>query len=320
LHSSADDEYIHVTSRELNVTGKLSKPIKLNDLVKTLAKINPKNNISPINRPNTTEATFGNSFKVLIAEDNTINMFLAKTIVKKISPNAEIIEAKNGMEALTLTEERQPDIILMDIQMPIMSGYEATAAIRKNPSLIHIPIVAVTAGNVKGEKEKSQVAGMVDFVPKPIVENTIKSIFEKWLPSQSKQAESGNGNSKPKETVNTDTASSQGHFDINKLKEYLGDDPVIIREVLTLTIQELIHSKEKLILLVQKEDIFGLKAEGHKIKGSALTAGLDAMLKIALDLENLPKFDKESAEQLLHQFSEEEKMVTKLIEKYLAES
>ncbi|HSI75992.1 MAG TPA: PAS domain S-box protein, partial [Lunatimonas sp.] len=94
LHSSADDEYIHVSSRELKVAGKLSKPIKLNDLVKTLAKINPKNKISTKMQSDSVKVSFENRFKVLIAEDNTINMFLAKTIVKKISPNAEIIEAK----------------------------------------------------------------------------------------------------------------------------------------------------------------------------------------------------------------------------------
>ncbi|WP_158856547.1 PAS domain-containing hybrid sensor histidine kinase/response regulator [Lunatibacter salilacus] len=318
LHSSADDEYIHVSSRELKVAGKLSKPIKLNDLVKALAKINPKNKISTKMQSDSVTVSFENRFKVLIAEDNTINMFLAKTIVKKISPNAEIIEAKNGMEAFTLTEKMEPDIILMDIQMPVMSGYEATAAIRNNPALLHIPIVAVTAGNIKGEKEKSQVAGMVDFVPKPIVENTIKSIFEKWLPFQNNQAESFSGEPKSIKSGWGDTDPDQYHLNIEKLKEYLGDNPVIIREVLTITVQELKYSKEKLSELVQKEDLIGLNAEGHKIKGSALTAGLDAMLKISRAIEALPEFQKEEAEHLLDQYIEEESVVTKLIEKYLA--
>jgi PAS domain S-box-containing protein len=315
LHSSADDEYIHVSSRELKVAGKLSKPIKLNDLIKTLAKINPKNHVSSKIPADSSTVSFGNSFKVLIAEDNTINMFLAKTIVKKISPNAKIIEATNGMEAFNLAEAMQPDIILMDIQMPIMSGYEATAAIRSNPALLHIPIVAVTAGNIKGEKEKSQLAGMVDFVPKPIVENTIKTIFEKWLPN--KLTISTNGERKSMESSETGNDPIQDHFDIEKLKEYLGDDPKIIKEVLTLTIQELKNSTLKLKELVQKEDLLGLKSEGHKIKGSALTAGLDAMLKIALELESLAAYDKGQAEKLLQLYIDEEILVTDLIEKHL---
>lgn len=318
LHSSADDEYIHVSSKELNVAGKLSKPIKLNDLVKTLAKINPKNKIPPKAYQDPNTESFENHFKVLIAEDNTINMFLAKTIVKKISTNAEIIEAKNGLEAFNLTEKMKPDIILMDIQMPIMSGYEATAAIRKNPALIHIPIVAVTAGNIKGEKEKSQVAGMVDFVAKPIVENTIKSIFEKWLPSQKKSTESPNAVGKPLESGKSVANPSQNHFDIEKLKEYLGEEPVVIREVLTLTIQELSYSREKLTELVDKKDLEGLNAEGHKIKGSALTAGLDAMFRIALAFEGLAEFEKGTVEDLLNRFIEEEIVVARLIKKYLS--
>ena len=102
---------------------------------------------------------------VYIVEDNKINMLLAKTLVKQILPNAEIIELQNGKEALEKTAILRPDLILMDIQMPIMNGYESTAAIRKLPDSEQIPIIALTAGTVLGEKEKCIEFGMNDYIP-----------------------------------------------------------------------------------------------------------------------------------------------------------
>nr|MBI1229744.1 response regulator [Cytophagales bacterium] len=316
LHSSADDEFIHFSCRELNVADKLSKPIKLNDLVKKLAKINPKNTLSIPTNSKLTPSSFSAPFKVLIAEDNNVNMYLATTIIKKISPNAEIIEARNGEEAVSLTELTQPDIVLMDIQMPLMSGYEATIAIKKNPLYKDLPIVAITAGNVKGEKEKCQAVGMVDFFPKPIIEATLRTIFDKWLPTYKNSRNDVN----PEKTIDellTPEKLMTNHFDVEKLKEYLGDEPFIIGEVLLLTVQELKQSKQKLIQLTENQDVIGLNAEGHKVKGSALTAGLDNMLKIALYFENLATFEKDAVLKKLEEYIQEASLVETLIESYL---
>ncbi|EDM37116.1 GAF sensor hybrid histidine kinase [Pedobacter sp. BAL39] len=118
---------------------------------------------------------------VLIAEDNIINMLLAKTIVRRIVPNCIIREALNGLECLEQCVDTPPDIILMDIQMPEMNGYEAAVQIRRSDKLMHVPIVALTAGNVKGEKEKCLESGMNDFLAKPVLEEEIAAVFKKWL-------------------------------------------------------------------------------------------------------------------------------------------
>ncbi|WP_316819852.1 PAS domain S-box protein [Pedobacter gandavensis] len=118
---------------------------------------------------------------VLIAEDNLINMLLAKTIVKRIVPMALIHEAANGLECLAHCKVQVPDLILMDVQMPEMNGYEATAYIRNELDLLDVPIIALTAGNVKGEKEKCMVSGMNDFLSKPVLEEEIAMVFKKWL-------------------------------------------------------------------------------------------------------------------------------------------
>jgi PAS domain S-box-containing protein len=120
-------------------------------------------------------------FKILIVEDNKINMLLIKTLVKKILPNVIIIEAFDGKEAVKQFREVNPDLILMDIQMPVMNGHEATKKIRKLQGGLSIPIIAVTAGVSVGEKEKCLEVGMDDYVPKPILRSTLEIAIEKWI-------------------------------------------------------------------------------------------------------------------------------------------
>nr|WP_315198591.1 PAS domain-containing protein [uncultured Flavobacterium sp.] len=121
------------------------------------------------------------NYKILIAEDNKINMLLAKTLVKKIVANCTIIEAVNGYDAVALSEIELPDLILMDIQMPVQNGYDATAAIRKSKTIMHIPVIALTAGVLNGEKEKCISHGMSDYITKPIVHDDLEKVLHKWL-------------------------------------------------------------------------------------------------------------------------------------------
>lgn len=314
LHSSADDEFIHQACKKLQVSGKLAKPIKLADLIKTLGKINPKNRVSSLVQVVEDDSAMVRTFKVLIAEDNSINMFLAKTIVKKISPNAEIIEAKNGREAVHMATKELPDIILMDIQMPEMSGHEATLEIRKNTKLLHIPIVAVTAGNVKGEREHCLDIGMVDFIPKPIVEASIRGVFEKWLPQEVGLRNAGLPSNVAVE--NTESASTKNHFNIDKLTEYMGDNPKLIREVLRLTLQEIHLSMDRISDAISRQDFIQVRAEGHKLKGSALTAGMDNILAISIKFEEMDE-NLSDAKRVLTSFVNEEKTVRELIEGFL---
>ena len=125
--------------------------------------------------------------KILIVDDNSVNIFLSKILVKKILPNAVIFEAVNGLDAVNKYSEQRPDIILMDVQMPVMNGYEATEAIRKlENSGFRTPIIGLTAGVLLGEKEKCLDAGMDEYVSKPVVKETLEKMFYKWLvaPSQ----------------------------------------------------------------------------------------------------------------------------------------
>ncbi len=125
--------------------------------------------------------SFLNATKILIVEDNTINMLLTKTLVKKLVPNGTIYEAFNGTEAIEQFKNNQLDLILMDVQMPIKNGYEASTEIRTLENKNRIPIIALTAGIMLGEKEKCLEVGMDDFLSKPILQNELEAVLKKWL-------------------------------------------------------------------------------------------------------------------------------------------
>ncbi|MCF6141908.1 PAS domain S-box protein [Flavobacterium sp. K77] len=119
--------------------------------------------------------------KILIVEDNKINMMLAKTLVKRIIENCLVYEAKDGSEAIEISRNYKPDLILMDIQMPNKNGYEATAEIRQIEGYKDVPIIAITAGIMVGDKEKCFEAGMNDYLPKPIIQADLEKMLHLWL-------------------------------------------------------------------------------------------------------------------------------------------
>jgi PAS domain S-box-containing protein len=123
--------------------------------------------------------------RILIVEDNKINMLLTKTLVKQIIPKCIIYECFNGEKAIEKVGGINPDLIFMDIQMHFVNGYEATKEIRKMSQFKDTIIIALTAGTIMGEREKCLEVGMNDYVPKPIVKKTIENIFEKWLKTKS---------------------------------------------------------------------------------------------------------------------------------------
>jgi PAS domain S-box-containing protein len=181
LYSSSDDEKIVKACEELKVNRRLVKPIKMQDMYIALATLYKKgDNLAVTAHPAKIKTTSDN-VNVLIVEDNVINMLLAKTVIKRIAPNARLIEAKNGFEGFKAFESQRPDIVLMDIQMPVMNGYEATMKIRAAETGGRVPIIALTASNVKGEKEICIEAGMDDLIVKPFVEESIAVAFDKWL-------------------------------------------------------------------------------------------------------------------------------------------
>jgi CheY-like chemotaxis protein len=157
------------------------KPLNSNLLLSTLSKFNNKFNEKEFDSNIEKVETTPQGKTVLIIDDNKVNLLLIKTILNKILVKAKIIEGINGVEAVALYKEFDPDFIFMDIQMPLLNGYEATIEIRKLELNKRVPIIALTAGTVLGERDRCLAAGMDDYVPKPFVKETIVNIINKWM-------------------------------------------------------------------------------------------------------------------------------------------
>jgi CheY-like chemotaxis protein len=126
------------------------------------------------------------SFHILVAEDNPINQKLAVRLLEKKGYRATV--AENGLVALAKLEKQKFDMILMDVQMPEMGGLEATRAIRERErnSGGHIPIVAMTANAMKGDRERCLESGMDDYVSKPVLPEEMFRVMEAQLTAYSR--------------------------------------------------------------------------------------------------------------------------------------
>ncbi len=117
--------------------------------------------------------------KILIAEDRPDNLILLKEILRPAG--YRIYVAKNGQEAVDIARKERPDLILMDMQMPVMDGFEATKHIMETEELKEIPIIGLTARAMKGDREKVLAAGCSDYLSKPIMPNDLLRKVEEWL-------------------------------------------------------------------------------------------------------------------------------------------
>jgi two-component system cell cycle response regulator DivK len=117
---------------------------------------------------------------ILAVEDQEDNMQILRDLLT--SAGFEIIEAENGEEAIAAVAKRRPDLILMDIQLPIIDGYEATRRIKADPTLRSIPIIAVTSHALSGDEEKAKAAGCDGFVPKPYSPRQLLAKVREFLP------------------------------------------------------------------------------------------------------------------------------------------
>jgi CheY-like chemotaxis protein len=123
--------------------------------------------------------------RVLVAEDNVINQKVAVRLLEKLGCRIDV--AANGQEAVTMLAQFAYDVVLMDCQMPEMDGFAATAAIRQRESSTgrHVPIIAMTANAMQGDREDCLAAGMDDYVSKPVTFETLVAMLRKWAPPQS---------------------------------------------------------------------------------------------------------------------------------------
>jgi signal transduction histidine kinase/CheY-like chemotaxis protein/PAS domain-containing protein len=216
--------------------------------------------------------------KILLVDDNPVNMLLAKTIVKNLLVASTIYEAKDGKEAVELFKKVKPELIFMDIQMPEMSGYEATKAIRQYESgKSRVPIVALTAGTVKGEQERCIEAGMDDYLSKPVLVSDIAEMIEKYLGQPFT----------PKDS----------QF-LAKFEEYKSSDPAFYKELLMVSRENLTKLKADFTDSLSG-DLFQIKQVAHAIKGVALNLSFKKLVDYTVAVGQVNDVETVETKELL---------------------
>ncbi|MGI4728072.1 MAG: response regulator, partial [Janthinobacterium lividum] len=308
LSSSSDDEQVIKKVEILQVNQRLIKPVKMQEIYHALSHLQHKTKVvvTP-EQKNALPEVMADHANILIAEDNPVNMLLAITILNRIAPNASLVQAKNGREAVAYCEKSLPDLILMDVQMPELNGYEATRAIRNLDKAGQIPIIALTAGNVKNERGRCMEAGMSDFVTKPVVEQTLMQVISTWLPVKPGSAVPSSSN-----TASSTPAKAFSHFDIAVMKDHFGDEQEILKEVIALTHTELDLALLNIKTLIKVQNVQKINQAGHKLYGTAISAGLDGIAELAKTFDYVTVFDKIYLENQLDLLDKETKLIYKL--------
>ena len=171
LSSSTGVAVTHAGAGQLGFNAALPKPLRRSAMLGCLARLYdlnvPWDRAEPVKEKTSVEGHHGARLRILVVEDNKVNQLVACAILDTAGHRADV--AGNGIEALQALNSRPYDLVLMDMQMPEMDGIEATSEIRKLPSEVaQIPIIAMTANAMKGDREKCIQAGMNDYVAKPV--------------------------------------------------------------------------------------------------------------------------------------------------------
>ncbi|MDX2164316.1 MAG: response regulator [Gammaproteobacteria bacterium] len=278
---------IMITSRGQTISSKdlasvgisicLAKPVrqtKLYNSIVSVLKLKPEKKSA---EPTTDTNVNSKRARILLAEDYPINQQVVIGMLKKLGfTNVDI--ANDGKEALSALEEIPYDLVFMDCQMPEMDGYTASREIRARHKR-HIPIVAMTAHALQGDKEKCLEAGMDDYISKPITREELIRVFAQWLPEKSDapspiQMKTAEINSAPTPIL-----------DRERLDDIFGDDP----EALKTFLEKAVKSMTKLMTeigknITQRNEVAG-KTSVHTLKGVSGNMGAMQMHEIAKILE-----------------------------------
>ncbi len=213
---------------------------------------------------------------ILITDDNQMNRLLASTILKNYG--ADIVEASNGEEAIRIIQNEEPDLVLMDIQMPIMNGYEASKKIRQEGYAM--PIIALTANAVRGENENCIKAGMNDYMAKPFKEEELLRTLANWL----KDKDEKNHNMDNVFNEN-DTITSNSYFDLTGLHEISHGDEVFIQKMLELFTEQATLTIAEIKSAYSKNEMDQVKKIAHRIKPSIDSLGIQLLKEEIREIE-----------------------------------
>jgi len=263
----------------LGISAYLVKPIKQAELFFTVSKVLEEPvpgeaHPSLITRHSIRETK--NRLKILLAEDNPVNQTVALRMLERMGHTVSL--AENGEEALKAMKRVEFDLALMDVQMPVMDGLEATKAYREWEKTTgkHLPMIAMTAYAMKGDEERCLAAGMDGYLPKPISAQRLYDVIEEMMD------QSGKSREKP-----ADNLSKPGVLDKYVILDRVGGDTELLSEIINLFLEDYPPLVAKIKEALQQGDSQLLEKTAHTLKGSVGNFGAESAVQAALNLENM---------------------------------
>jgi len=225
-----------------------------------------------------TLAEIGSAPRVLVAEDNLINQKLTVRMLEKLGYQSDVVE--NGQEALAALTRSSYAVVLMDCQMPLVDGFEATRLIRQreadvhesaaadSPETRHIAIVALTANAMQGDRERCLAAGMDDYLTKPVRKEDLKGVLDRWIPLSihSQIARAGGAEYS---AGGTDTEPLPVIFDVAATLRNIGGDMALLEELVKLFLQRYQAMLESIRTALANRDQEAVEQAAHALKGTA---------------------------------------------------
>jgi CheY-like chemotaxis protein len=280
---SADRQGNAERCRAAGINAYLMKPLKQSELLNTIQDV-----LSASGAPRLMEAgrrappepqvtPSAAPLRVLLAEDNAINQQLALRILQK--RGHEVAVAANGREALAALEKGRFDVVLMDLEMPEVGGFEATAALRawEEESGGHVPVIALTAHAMKGDRERCLAAGMDGYVTKPILARELFAAIDAVLGGAPPAALAASGEGLPTAEV----------FDAAEALRHVGDDVGLLRDLAGMFEAEAPKMLAQVRAAVEAKDAAKLQRAAHTLKGAVGTFGARGTFEAALRLETM---------------------------------
>jgi len=273
--------------REVNILRNLSKPLKQSELYNCLVSVMNEDKTKPIRTakptPQLAQPQLAKAHaNILLVEDNLINQVLAEEMLSQLAFTIDI--AENGQEAILAIEKNQYDIVLMDCQMPVMDGFEATRKIREQEKLenkaSHLPIIALTANAIQGDEEACLSAGMDDYLSKPFTKAQLIEALNRWLtlPTSTKNPQDDKDNYQldQKMLENLRALEKDGHSGIlsRVINIYLEKSPDLIKDLST---------------AYTDHDITLLRRSAHSLKSSSANLGATQLSALCQEIENLAR-------------------------------
>jgi CheY-like chemotaxis protein len=268
--------------------------------------------------------------RILLCDDNAINQKVASRLLSQMGYQADL--AANGLEALAALERQPYDLIFMDVMMPEMNGFEATATIRerqKHPSEFPnykcgLVIVAMTANAMQGDREKCLTAGMDDYIAKPVRPEDVSKIVERWgaklVSENARQPQQTRAPLKQRQPEDQHDARATSPptgnpVDMDRLMEFTDGSEENLRELVALYLSQTTEQLDRLRAAVSASDAAEVRRVAHSCAGASATCGMRNLVPLLRELERQGREGKlTQPEKILEQLLQEFKHVQSFLE------